>query len=223
MPLQPYAASPARRARQVAADLGVLAWAVVCVVAGVVVHGAVVALADPARSLARGADGLGDQLGGAADAAGRVPLVGDELAGPLSGASGSALDVATASTELASTIAHLALVLGLAVALLPVLLVVAVWLPVRLRFARRAGTAAAWLEGASVGGGDDGVDHGGSAAARTELLAWRALGSQPLGVLARVSGDPVGDLRRGDPSTTAALADLERRALGLPARGGQRP
>jgi len=210
VPLQPYAASPARRARQVAADLGVLAWAVVCVVTGVAVHGAVVALADPARSLARGADGLGDQLGGAADAAGRVPLVGDELAAPLSGASGSALDVATAGTELATTIGHLALVLGLAVALLPVLLVVAVWLPVRLRFARRAGTAAAWMSG----GSDDG--EGGGAEARTELLAWRALGSQPLGVLARVSADPLGDLRRRDPRTTAALADLERRSIGLP-------
>lgn len=213
MPLQPYAASPARRARQLAADLGVALWAVVCVITGVAVHGAVVALADPARSLARGADGLGDQLGGAADAAGRVPLVGDELAAPLSGASGSALDVATASTDLATTIGHLGLVLGLAVAVLPVLLVVAVWLPVRLRFARRAGAARAWLEG------DDGGEGASAAAvARTELLAWRALGSQPLEALALVSGDPLGDLRHGDARTTAALADLERRSIGLPVR-----
>lgn len=217
MPLQPYAASPARRARQVAADVGVLVWAVVCVVTGVVVHGAVAALAEPARSLARGADGLGDQLGGAASAAGRVPLVGDELAAPLSGASGSALDVATAGTALAATISHLALVLGLAVAVLPVLLVVAVWLPVRLRFAQRAGAASAWLDGDGDG------DTGSGAAGRTELLAWRALSTQPLGALARVSPDPLGDLRRGDPRTTAALADLERRALGLPAAGGGRP
>ncbi len=206
MPLQPYAASPARRARQVAADLGVLAWTVVCATTGVVVHGAVDALADPARSLARGAGGLRDELGGAADAAGSVPLVGDELASPLTGASGSAGDLAAAGTDLATTIGHLATALGLAVALLPVLLVVGVWLLLRLRFARSAGAAGAWL----------GQDGGGAAHSRVELLAWRALAHRPLGVLARVSDDPLGDLRRGDRRTTAALADLERRALGLP-------
>ncbi len=215
MPLQPYAAPPARRARQVAADVGVLVWAVVCVIAGVVVHGAVDALAAPALSLASGATGLGRQLGGAADAAGSVPLVGDELASPLSGASGSALDLAAAGTDLATTIGHLATVLGLAVALLPLALVLAVWLPVRLRFARRAGAASAWL------GGEDGDDA--AAAGRSDLLAWRALSSQPLAALARVSPDPFGDLRRGDPTTTAALAALERRSLGLAPLQPHRP
>ncbi|MGQ7295097.1 hypothetical protein [Quadrisphaera sp. KR29] len=209
MPLQPYAASPARRARQVTADVAVLVWAVVCVVTGVVVHGAVAALADPARSLSRGAGGLSDQLGGAADAAGRVPLVGDELASPLTGASGSAGDLATAGADLAATIGHLATVLGLAVAVLPVLLVVALWLPVRLRFARRAGAARAWLDG-------DADVQGETRRSRTELLAWRALASQPLSALAAVSPDPLADVRRGDPRATQALAALERRALGLP-------
>jgi hypothetical protein len=208
VPLQPYAASPARRARQLTADVAVLLWAVVCVVTGVVVHGAVAALAEPARSLASGAGGLRDQLGGAADAAGRVPLVGDRLSAPLDGASGSAADLAAAGTDLASTIDHLATVLGLAVAVLPVLLVVALWLPVRLRFARRAGAARAWLD-------DDGGASGPSARSRTELLAWRALAHQPLGALAAVSPDPLADVRGGDPRTTAALAALERRSLGL--------
>lgn len=208
MPLQPYAASPARRARQLAADLAVAVWAVVCVVTGVVVHGAVAALADPARSLARGAGGLRDQLGGAAAAAGRVPLVGDRLSAPLDGASGSAGDLSAAGTDLASTIEHLATVLGLTVAVLPVLLVVALWLPVRLRFARRAGAARAWL--------DDAATSGATVRSRTELLAWRALAHQPLAALAAVSPDPLADVRGGDPRSTAALAALERRSLGLP-------
>ncbi|TNM60013.1 hypothetical protein FHN55_19665 [Streptomyces sp. NP160] len=209
MPLQPYAASPVRRARQVTADVAVLLWSVVCVLTGVVVHGAVAALAEPARSLASGAGGLRDQLGGAADAAGRVPLVGDELASPLTGASGSAGDLAAAGTDLATTVDHLATVLGVAVAVLPVLLVVALWLPVRLRFARRAGAARAWLD-------DDGAGAGPTGRSRTELLAWRALANQPLTALAAVSPDPLADVRGGDPRTTRALAALERRALGLP-------
>ncbi|PWJ54860.1 hypothetical protein SAMN06264364_10566 [Quadrisphaera granulorum] len=209
MPLQPYAASPARRARQLTADVAVLLWAVACAVTGVVVHGAVVALADPARSLAQGAGGLRDQLGGAADAAGKVPLVGDRLSAPLDGASGSADDLATAGLDLATTIGHLAAVLGLAVAVLPVLLVVALWLPARWRFARRAGAARAWLDDATA-------TPGPTARSRTELLAWRALVNQPLGTLASVSSDPLADLRGGDPRITAALAALERRSLGLP-------
>lgn len=208
MPLQPYAASTARRARQVTADVAVLVWAVVCASTGVVVHGAVAALADPARSLSSGAGGLRDQLGGAADAAGRVPLVGDRLSAPLDGASSSAGDLATAGADLATTIDHLAAVLGLAVAVLPVLLVVALWLPVRLRFARRAGAARAWLD-------RDAAASASTGRSRTELLAWRALASQPLSALAAVSADPLADVRGGDPRTTAALAALERRSLGL--------
>jgi hypothetical protein len=52
-------------------------------------------------------------------------------------------------------------------------------------------------------------------AADPALLALRALANQPLRALTRVSDDPVGAWRDGDPAVLRELADLELRDLGL--------
>ena len=49
MPL--YAPSPALRGRQLAADVGLLAWLVLWVLVARTVHGAVLALAEPGRAV----------------------------------------------------------------------------------------------------------------------------------------------------------------------------
>jgi len=198
-----YAADPARRARQIGVDAFVAAFALACVLAGRAVHEAVARLAAPGRRLEDGAGGLADSLRGAGRTASDLPLVGDELSGPLDGAGASADQLAQAGTSLASAAEALADVLGVVVALLPIALVLALWLPPRLRFARRAGAAQRFLSAGYGGTGED-------------LLALRALASQPLARLARVSPDPLGDWRRGDPAAVARLAALERRSLGLP-------
>jgi len=196
-----YAADPARRARQVGVDAFVAAFALVCVLAGRAVHEAVARLGAPGLRLQEGAGGLADQLRGAGETASDLPLVGDELSRPLDGAGASAEQLADAGTSLSAAAESLADVLGLVVAVLPIVLVLALWLPPRLRFARRAGAAQRFL---AAGAGED-------------LLALRALASQPLSRLSRVSADPLADWRRGDPAAVARLAALERRALGLPA------
>lgn len=197
--LQWYAAAWPRRARQLALDAAVAVWVLAWTALGVLVHGAVSALVPPAESLAGGASDVSDQLGRAGDGLARLPLVGDEVGAPLQGASSTMRSVATSATQTAELVGELALLVAVLLPLGPVLLVLALWLPVRLRFARRAGAARTLL----AGGADP------------QLFALRALATRPLPELLAVSVDPVGDWRRGDEAVTAALARLELAGLGV--------
>ena len=94
---------------------------------------------------------------------------------------------------------RLAFWLGLSVALIPVLIVAAFYLPVRLRFIREATAGRRFID----------------ATADLDLFALRALARQPMHVLARVHDDPAGAWRASDPDVVAALADLELRECGL--------
>lgn len=194
-----YAENPARRARQVTADVVVLAWVVVWVLIGTAVHDAVARLAAPGRTLEQAGTSLGGGLGDAAEAVGGVPLVGDALGAPLESAGGAADAITAAGVEIQDVVERTALVAGLSVAAWPVLVVVGVWLALRLRFARRAAAARELLaEGAGL-----------------ELFALRALTRVPLRSLATVDPDPAGAWRRGDPDVVRALAALELREAGL--------
>ena len=191
-----YAETPALRTRQLLRDAAVLVWVVVWVRVGAAVHEAVDRLAAPGRALERAGRDLADGLGGAADSADDVPLVGDELSSPLDSASGAGESLARAGEVQQDAVGLLGLVLALVVAGLPVLLVVLWWLPSRLAFAR-AHAAARTLRA------DD------------ELWALRAALHRPLPELARLGTDPVGRWRRGEPGAAEALAALEQRAAGL--------
>jgi hypothetical protein len=74
-----------------------------------------------------------------------------------------------------------------------------VWLPLRVRWVRRA-SAAARLRDVSSG---------------RDLLALRALATQPLGRLVRLDPQIAAAWRRGDPDAVEALARLQLRSLGL--------
>ena len=76
----------------------------------------------------------------------------------------------------------LAFWLALAVALIPILIALAVYVPPRVRFVRRAGAGRRFLD----------------SAADLDLFALRAMTHQPLHVLARVSPDPAGAWRLRD-------------------------
>ena len=80
--MQLYAQHPAVRARQLAADVGLLAWLVVWVLVARLVHGAVLLLASPGRAVADLGRSMTGNLSSAASAARDVPLVGDRLSGP---------------------------------------------------------------------------------------------------------------------------------------------
>jgi hypothetical protein len=192
-----YAAAPARGARQVLGDLLLLAWIAAWAWAGREVHDVTLTLGRPGRETASAADEMAGRFHDVEGRIGGLPGVGDELAAPFKGAADAAESLAAAGRSQAETVADVALLAGIAVFLVPVLLVAVLYVPFRVRFVRRAGAGRRFAE------------------ADPELLALRALANQPLRTLTRVSDDPVGAWRDGDPVVVRGLADLELRSLGL--------
>jgi len=204
MPL--YAQHPALRVRQGAADLGVLGWVVLWVLVARVVHRAVLVLAEPGRAVADLGAAVAGNMTSAAEAAGDVPLVGDDLSAPfqsLADASGSVRGAGQAAQDAVGT---LALVLAVVLVVLPVGWLLVRWLPARLRYAREAGAARRLLTGTP----------------ELEILAARAMATAPLPRLAALPAGTGAAWRGGDPAAVRALAGLELDRLGLrlPATGG---
>jgi len=194
-----YAQHPALRARQVAVDLGMVAWVVLWVLVARVVHRAVLVLAEPGRAIEDLGTSVAGNMTSAAEAAGDVPLVGDELAAPfqaLSDASGSVRGAGQAAQD---AVATLAFVLAAVLVVLPVGWLLSRWLPERLRYAREAGAARRLLTGTP----------------ELEILAARALATAPLPRLAALPAGTGAAWRDGDPAAVRTLAALELDRLGL--------
>lgn len=194
-----YAETSTRRSAQLTADVLVLAWCAAWVLVGVAVQRAVSALAAPALALSEATDRTAVELRDAGDGVAGLPLIGEDAAAPFSSAADAVGRLTEGAAGLADQVQDLAVLVGVLVPLTPVCLVLLLWLPARLRSARRAGAARALLD----------------AGADPQLFALRALATQPLHRLGAVSADPVGDWRRGDPAVTARLAGLELERLGL--------
>ena len=203
-----YADVPARRTRQIIADLCVAAWVVAWIVAGRAVHGAVLAAQAPGRRLADVGSSLEANMADAGRQAGAIPLLGEQLGRPFEAMARSGSQVSQVGDDLVGVVGDMALVLGVGVALVPALLVAVPWLVVRVRYARGAGALRAILASAEP----------------VDLLALRALTAQPLRRLAAVSATPARDWRVGDPVVVRALADLELARWGVraPGRPGDR-
>lgn len=194
-----YAAAPLHRARQVAADVLVLVAVYAAIRAGQAVHTAVLRLAEPGRQLESAGRDIGTSLHDAAAQVGGLPLVGDGVRVPLDRAASATATLVRAGQEQQVAVGQLAVLLGVLIAVIPVLLVLLVWLPARVRFARRAGAAQRFID----------------ADADLDLFALRAMAGQPMHLLARISDDPAGAWRRGDPDVVRRLAVLELRSVGL--------
>jgi hypothetical protein len=190
-----YAETPAARTRQVTADVFVLLWILLWVWIGMWLHDLIMLLAGPGERLEEAGSGLADNLNGAGERVSDVPLIGDALATPLEGAGAAADQLAQAGQATQEVVGTIALWLSVAFVAVPILLMLLVWLPVRLRFAQQAGAAAALRND-------------------LELFALRALQNRPLHELARISSQPSRALR-DDPVALSALAALEMRAVGL--------
>lgn len=194
-----YADAPVRRSLQMLADLALVGWVYLWVQASLTVRDATLALAGPGRQISEGGSGLAEQLRDAGRSVGEVPLVGDEVQAPFDRAGGAADRIAAAGDAQVAAVENLAFWLALAVAGVPVLLALAVHLPLRWRFVRRATAGRRFVDS------NDDLD----------LFALRAMANQPLHRLARISDDPAGAWRRGDESVVRALAALELRESGL--------
>ncbi|MEU4680716.1 hypothetical protein [Micromonospora sp. NPDC023737] len=186
-------------ARQVLTDLLVVVWVYAAIRGALWLHDLVQKLAVPGQKLEGAGGGLADNLAEAGGKVGRVPLVGDELTAPFERAAGAARALAEAGRDQQELVDQLALALAVAVLIFPLGLVLVGWLPLRVRWVRRAGSAA------KLAAAPEGRD----------LLALRALAGQPLDRLTRIAPDVAGAWRRGDDATVDALAALELRRLGL--------
>ena len=194
-----FADTPGRRTLQVLADLLFVAWLVVWVWIGMAVHDGTMELAGPARQTDSAATSMAEQLRDAGGRLGEAPLVGDELAVPFDKAADASDGIASAGRDTADAVERLALLLGLSVALIPILVVAAIHLPLRWRFIREATAGARFID----------------AQEDLDLFALRALAHQPMRVLAKVSDDPAGAWRARDPDVVRRLAALELADVGL--------
>ena len=194
-----FADTPVRRTVQVLADLLFVAWLVLWVWIGTAVHDGTMELAGPARQTDSAASSMADQLRDAGGRLGEAPLVGDELAVPFDKAASASDGIAAAGRDTVEAVERLALLLGLSVALIPILVVAVIHLPIRWRFVREATAGARFID----------------AQADLDLFALRALANQPMRVLAKVSDDPAGAWRARDPEVVRRLAALELADVGL--------
>ena len=194
-----YAQRPGRMVGQVFADLFVVVWAIAWGVIGVFIRQSIAVLAGPARETARTADRLAKNFTEAAGQAQQVPGVGDQLRRPFDAASATLGSLITSANHQVASIERLALVMGWLVFLIPVTVVIAFWLPRRIRFYRLARAAQQFID----------------SSADLDLFALRAMASQPMHILASVSDDPVAAWRSGDTAVINRLAELELRQSGL--------
>jgi hypothetical protein len=194
-----YADRPAAALRQLLLDLLVLAWVYAWVRAAMWLHDLVRKLSVPGAKLETAGGGLADNLADAGGKVGRVPLVGDELTAPFARAADAARAVAEAGRDQQALVDDLALWFAVTLLVFPLGVVLLSWLPLRIRWMRRAAAAAALRDNP----------------AGRDLLALRALATQPLRRLSRIDPDVAARWRAEDPSTVDALAALELRSLGL--------
>lgn len=194
-----YAATPARRTLQVVGDLAAVLWIWLWVVLAGKVRDATLGLATPGRKIDASASDLAERLRDAGRTVAKVPFVGDDVRSPFDGAGGAAEGLAGAGRQQVEAVGTLAHWLGIAVALIPILMLLWFYLPPRLRFVRRASAGQRFLD----------------ATADLDLFALRAMAHQPLHVLAKLDDDPAGAWRRGDREVIGQLARLELRSVGL--------
>lgn len=194
-----YARRSWRLVGQVGFDLFVVVWLVAWALIGHFTGAAIRVLAAPARKTASSAADLSGSFGSAANQVGGVPGVGSSLRSPFDQAVTSLNAIVLAAQDQVASIERLATIVGWLVFLVPVSILLAIWLPTRIRFVRRSRAGQRFID----------------AQADLDLFALRAMTSQPMHVLARISDDPVAAWRRGDQQVIDALAEVELRRNGL--------
>jgi hypothetical protein len=194
-----YAKRPAQMVGQLFGDGFVLLWTVGWAIVGVFVHRVIEILAVPARETARTATRLAENFREASAEAAKVPVAGEQLRRPFDAASVTLGNLITSANDQVTSIERLALIVGWLVFLIPVTIVVAFWLPRRIRFYRQARASQVFLD----------------ALPDLDLFALRAMAAQPLYVLAEISDDPVKAWRSGDRAVINQLAEVELKRNGL--------
>jgi hypothetical protein len=194
-----YADRAGTTLRQFITDSVVIAWLAFWVWASIRVYDKVSNLAVPGQKMENAGTGIAGGLTDASDQIGRVPGVGDSLSAPFDSAASAANALAEAGRDQQAAVHNLALTVVALVLVVPVGLVIFGYLPLRIRWMRRASIAVALRERATG----------------RDLLALRALTRQPLRRLLAIHPDPATAWRDHDTRALNSLAALELRTLGL--------
>jgi hypothetical protein len=203
-----YADRPDRVVRQLLGDVLVVVLVYASVRLGMAANDRVAALAGPGRDAEATARSVDDRMQDAASQVGDAPFVGGALAKPFESLAEASASLAGSARAYQDTVADVARLTGLVLALAPIVLLLALWLPLRVGWVVEASAASRLRRTGPVG---------------AELLAVRAAASQPLRRLARLNPAVVTGWRAGDPAATAELAALELRSLGLDPPAGDVP
>jgi hypothetical protein len=187
------------RTRQVAADVIAVVFIAGWVWFGTTIYGLVSGLAAFGRQMEDAGEGFSGAMTDAGDTLGDIPFIGSGIRSPFDGASGAGEALEAAGRSQQDLTEQLAVTLGLGVAVLPILMILALWLVPRLRFAVRAGRAKKLVR----------------AGASLDLMALRALTNQNLRTIGQVDADAMGAWRRGDDLVMRKLAALELRSAGI--------
>lgn len=200
-PLKPYADQSSRRTLQIVVDVAAVVAITLLVLVGVSVYTVIAALGAVGADLAATGADFQQSMIDVAESVSGVPLLGPGIGGAFAGAGDAGGLLQQTGQGIETTVTVVALTAALAAAGLPILVILLVWLVPRVRFARRAGRAAAMVrEGVSL-----------------DLLALRAMARMPLAELLEITADPVAAWREGDPVVTYRLAarELERDGVRL--------
>lgn len=194
--MQLYAQNELVRSKQIVGDAAVAAWVVGSVLVGRFLNGLIHRLEAPGRFLEDAGASFSRTVGGAGDVVTDLPVIGDRLRAPFEAVVDGGESVGRAGIVQQDAVDALAFWLPAVIVALPILYVLARYLPGRLRWVREASAATSLL----------------CASPDARLFALRALATRPLTELRRVSADPLGTYEAGD---VTALAALELGHLGL--------
>src|SRR4051794_39798882 len=96
--------------RQLVTDIAVVIWVYAWIRGGIWLHGTVLKLGVPGHKLESAGDGIANNLADAGGKVGRVPLVGDQLTKPFTGAADAARSLADAGRQQQEVVGNLALI-----------------------------------------------------------------------------------------------------------------
>lgn len=197
-----YARPSWRLARQIAADVFAVVWTLAWWFVGRAMEATIRVLSNLERATTQTLTDLQTQLTNTANQAGSIPAVGPQLRKPIDQMAASVGGLGGSLSSQASGIEAVASLAGAVVFAIPFLIMLALWLPRRLRYARLT------REMRELAASPHGV----------ELLALRALIHEPLSALSAVDADPAGAWTRRDPAALAGFADLELASTGVRAQ-----
>ena len=126
-----------QRARQIAADVLAGLIAVAAIALGILIGALIAGLGEIGRLAADAGGGFRDAMGDAESALAGIPLLGEHVAAPFAAAGGAGASMVDAGEQFQQVVVAVAVIAGLAVALVPLAVVALVWLVPRLRGADR--------------------------------------------------------------------------------------